>query len=91
MRGLAQSGVPIYGIAYKDRPQASRALLAALGNPYAGVARDQSGRTAIDFGLTGVPETFVIDRAGTIRFKYAGPLTDTVVREQILPLVRRLP
>lgn len=91
LQALAQSGVAVYGIAYKDTPQNARAALTSLGNPYATVAQDTTGRTALDFGLTGVPETFVVDRGGTVRWHHAGPLTEAMVRDQILPLVRRLP
>lgn len=85
---LARHGLPIVGIAYRDQPDNTRRFLTEVGNPYAAVGRDDSGRTAIDFGLTGVPETFLIDASGTVRFKYAGPLTEDVVRTQIIPRVR---
>ncbi|MGB8603146.1 MAG: DsbE family thiol:disulfide interchange protein, partial [Rhizomicrobium sp.] len=82
---LARNGVPIVGIAYRDKPDDTRRFLTDVGNPYAMVGRDDNGRAAIDFGLTGVPETFLIDASGTVRFKYAGPLTADIVRTQILP------
>lgn len=90
MRLARDEGVRLLGIAYKDDPQKSRALLEDLGNPYARVAMDRSGRTAIEFGLYGVPETYVIDRQGRIRFRQPGPLDERTVEERILPLVREL-
>jgi cytochrome c biogenesis protein CcmG/thiol:disulfide interchange protein DsbE len=67
-------GLAIYGIVYKDEPAAIRRWLDDLGNPYAAVAIDPASRTAIDFGVYGVPETYVIDGDGRIRFRFAGPL-----------------
>ena len=73
---LATSGsVRVAGINYKDRPDAAGRFLALLGNPYRAVGVDESGRTAIDWGVYGVPETFVIGRDGTIRYKHVGPLS----------------
>jgi len=82
-----QSGVPVYGIAYKDDPTASSALLSELGNPYRAVGADRTGMTAIDFGVYGVPETFVIDSKGVIRFRQAGPLDPETVTKRLLPLL----
>src|SRR3546814_3517189 len=62
-------GIALYGIAYKDKPEAAKAFLAELGDPFARVAQDADGRTAIDFGVYGVPETYVIDGKGRIRFR----------------------
>jgi len=87
---LAQnSRVAIYGIDYKDKPDAARAWIAALGNPYRRIGADD-GRVGIDWGVYGVPETFVVDRAGRIRYKHVGPLTDGDVARTILPLVAQL-
>jgi cytochrome c biogenesis protein CcmG/thiol:disulfide interchange protein DsbE len=69
-------GVPVFGIVWKDEPEAARAYLAELGNPYARIGVDQSGRTGIDFGITGVPETFVVGRDGRVCSRQWGPLTD---------------
>ncbi len=88
---LAESEhLPIYGIVYKDKPDAAIALLTQMGNPYTVIGRDDDGRVAIDFGVYGVPETYVIDREGRIRFRYAGPLTAEVVRTKLLPLLKEL-
>lgn len=73
---LKREGVRIYGIAYKDAPEAALAYLDETGNPYARIGVDRDGRTGIDWGLTGVPETFVIDRDGRVRKRHTGPLDD---------------
>jgi len=78
----------IIGIAYKDKPEGAAALLRELGNPYDRIGQDSDGRTAIDFGVYGVPETFLIDAGGIIRFRQPGPLTEDVIRQDILPLLR---
>jgi cytochrome c biogenesis protein CcmG/thiol:disulfide interchange protein DsbE len=80
----------LVGIAYKDKPEDSRRFLGELGNPYARVAVDRDGRTAIDFGVYGVPETYVVDRSGKIRLRFVGPLTQKAWDEEVAPLVRRL-
>lgn len=80
----------VYGIAYKDKPEASRAFLAETGDPFARIAVDASGRTAIDFGLYGVPETYVVDRAGIIRFRQVGPLDPDTLAKEVLPLLAEL-
>jgi cytochrome c biogenesis protein CcmG/thiol:disulfide interchange protein DsbE len=88
---LAQGGeVPIYGMDYKDRPQEARAWLRQWGNPYLLTAVDETGRVGIDYGVYGVPETYVIDQRGAIRYKQIGPLTEEVVTKKILPLVKEL-
>ncbi len=88
---LAQRGVvPVYGLNYKDRREAALGWLNKHGDPYAGVAVDLEGRTGIEYGVYGVPETFVIDKAGVIRFKHIGPLDPHVLEEEVIPLVTRL-
>ncbi|MEJ8816277.1 DsbE family thiol:disulfide interchange protein [Variovorax ureilyticus] len=82
--------VPVYGLNYKDQPAAARAWLKRLGNPYTATMTDIDGRTGIDFGVYGVPETFVIDRAGRVRFRHAGPVTPEVLEQTITPLLREL-
>lgn len=86
---LHRAGVPIWGIAFKDKEGAAETFLNRLGDPYRELARDAPGRTAIDFGLYGVPETYFIDRAGIIRWRWAGPLTPDAVAHQLLPLLRK--
>ena len=80
----------VYGIAYKDKPEASRAFLAETGDHFARVAVDASGRTGIDFGLYGVPETYVVDRDGIIRFRQVGPLDPDTLARKVLPLLAGL-
>jgi len=89
--GLAKSKtVPIVGFNYKDQPDAARALLRQFGDPYALSVSDPDGRVGIDYGVYGVPETFVIDKQGVIRQKHIGPVTGEVLQNKILPLVREL-
>ena len=90
LNALAKStDVPIYGINYKDKPEAARAWIAELGNPYARVGADD-GRVGIEWGVYGVPETFVVDREGRIRYKHVGPLTRDALDQKILPLIAKL-
>jgi cytochrome c biogenesis protein CcmG, thiol:disulfide interchange protein DsbE len=86
---LKSQGIPIWGVAYKDTGQAAADFLARAGDPYARLARDEPGRVAIDWGVYGVPETFFVDRAGIIRWRWAGPLTDDTVSQQLQPLLRK--
>ena len=88
---LARMGeVPIYGLNYKDTRQDAVRWLQQLGNPYAVSAFDEAGQVGIDYGVYGVPETYVIDREGIIRHKHIGPITEQVLRDEILPIVRKL-
>lgn len=87
----AQDGVPLYGLNYKDRDAAALALLASVGNPYLGSAVDADGQVGMDFGVQGVPETFVIDAAGHVRYRHLGPVTAAVWRDVLMPAVRHLP
>ena len=88
---LAASGeMPIYGLNYKDRPQDASEWLEEMGDPYTLIGADIDGRVAIDWGVYGVPETFVIGEDGTIAYKYIGPVTQEVLQETIMPLVREL-
>jgi cytochrome c biogenesis protein CcmG/thiol:disulfide interchange protein DsbE len=82
--------VPIIGLNYKDEPAAGMQWLAQNGDPYTTSVVDRDGRVGIDFGVYGVPETFVIDKAGTIRYKQIGPITAEALEKKILPLVREL-
>ena len=82
--------VPIYGLNYKDERMDGLRWLARYGDPYEASLYDNDGKVGIDFGVYGVPETFLIDRQGVIRFKQIGPLTPEVIRDQIEPMVRKL-
>lgn len=83
-------GVPVYGLNYKDKREDGQRWLKQLGNPYVDTLFDPDGRIGIDFGVYGVPETFIIDRAGVIRYKQIGPITPQVLREKIEPLLKKL-
>ena len=84
------AGVPIYGLNYKDQRADALGWLSQFGNPYTDSVFDADGRIGIDYGVYGVPETFVIDRQGLIRLKHIGPLTPEVLRDKIGPLLKRL-
>ena len=81
--------VAIYGINYKDKQEAALAWIAELGNPYTRIGADD-GRVGIDWGVYGVPESFIVDASGHIRYKHVGPLTEADIEQTILPLVARL-
>ncbi|MDO8837715.1 MAG: DsbE family thiol:disulfide interchange protein [Parvibaculum sp.] len=80
--------VPLYGINYKDDPAAARRFLAELGNPFDRIGRDQTGRASIEWGVYGVPETYVIDGNGRIALKHVGAVTPEAIAEQILPALQ---
>jgi len=82
--------VPIYGMAYKDKREASLNVLQRRGDPYVLTAIDADGRVGIDYGVYGVPESYVIDKQGVIQYKQIGPVTPQNLREIILPLVAEL-
>jgi cytochrome c biogenesis protein CcmG/thiol:disulfide interchange protein DsbE len=82
--------VPIYGLNWKDKPGAGAAWLKRYGNPYRRIGDDPDGRVIIDLGVTGAPETFVIDKDGRVRYKYVGPITREVWKETLAPLVEEL-
>lgn len=87
---LKELGVPIWGIAYKDATNATAAFLDQHGDPYLRIARDASGMTAINFGLYGVPETYVVDKTGIVRRRIAGGISYEMIRGSILPLLSSL-
>jgi cytochrome c biogenesis protein CcmG, thiol:disulfide interchange protein DsbE len=88
---LSRTGeVPIYGLDYKDDIGAAHDWLDRMGNPYLASVVDADGRVGIDYGVYGVPETYLIDKEGTIRYKQIGPLTPAVIEKKILPMVREL-
>ncbi|MFN9281516.1 MAG: DsbE family thiol:disulfide interchange protein [Rubrivivax sp.] len=82
--------VPVIGLNYKDRPGDARTWLERLGNPYAATLIDFDGKVGIDFGVYGVPETFVIDAQGVVRLKHVGVLTRQVINQKIEPLLKEL-
>jgi cytochrome c biogenesis protein CcmG/thiol:disulfide interchange protein DsbE len=85
-----QNIVPIYGLDYKDKKEDGEAWLRQGGDPYTLSAMDRDGRIGIDYGVYGVPETYVIDKQGIIRYKQIGPVNYENLREKILPLVAEL-
>ncbi len=87
LEALAAEGIPIYGVNYKDNPANAEAFLEELGDPYAGIGTDAEGRMALDWGVYGVPETYVIDGQGTILMRFAGPVTQRVIAEKFRPLL----
>lgn len=87
LEALAAEGIPIYGINYKDDPEKALGFLEELGNPYAGQGTDDTGRTAIDWGVYGVPETFVIDSNGKVVFRFAGPITQRALEAKVRPAI----
>ena len=82
--------VPIYGLNYKDRREDALGWLGELGDPYLLSAVDLDGRVAIDYGVYGAPESYIIDKNGTIRMKHVGPVMPDVWEKKILPLVQEL-
>lgn len=82
--------LPIVGLNYKDTQDAAAAWLQRYGNPYSIVAKDESGKVGIDWGVYGVPETFVIDKSGIIRYKHVGPVDRKTIEEVIVPTVEQL-
>lgn len=90
MQFAATHAVPIYGLDYKDERQSAEDWLKSGGNPYADIAYDVSGDAAIDWGVYGAPETFLLDKHGVIRQKYIGPLTPKIIRDDLLPRIREL-
>ena len=86
----ATGEVPLYGINYKDPPEQARAWLDELGDPYARIGADIDGRAGIEWGVYGVPETYVITSDGAIAYRHVGPITRAILEETLLPIVRDL-
>jgi cytochrome c biogenesis protein CcmG/thiol:disulfide interchange protein DsbE len=82
--------VPIEGLDYKDKPEDAVRWLQTMGDPYARTGVDADGRVAIDWGVYGVPETFLVDRSGRIAYKQVGPITPEILDRTILPMIERL-
>jgi len=88
---LSRTGeVPIIGLNYKDTRKEAMNWLNDFGNPYNVVGFDSDGRVGTDYGVYGVPETYIIDKQGVIRHKVTGPITPDILRNEVLPLVRKL-
>lgn len=84
---LADEGLAIYGINYKDDPAKALSFLEELGDPYVGIGTDERGRTALDWGVYGVPETYVVDGEGRVVLRFAGPITQRALEERIRPAI----
>lgn len=89
LEAMADEGIVIYGVNYKDDPANAMNFLAQLGDPYIGKGADLEGRTGLDWGLYGVPETFVIDANGTVVLRFAGPITPSVLEARIRPAMEK--
>lgn len=87
---LKQQGITIQGINYKDKPEDAVAFLAEMGDPFARIGSDRDGRVGIEWGVYGVPETYVIDRQGRIAYRHVGPLQPRDLERAILPLLEKL-
>jgi cytochrome c biogenesis protein CcmG/thiol:disulfide interchange protein DsbE len=87
---IAAAGVAVYGINWKDEDDLARRWLRQFGNPYLKTGVDRDGRVAIDWGVYGAPETFVVDAEGIVRYKVIGALTDAVWRDEVLPIIQRI-
>ncbi|WP_340108081.1 DsbE family thiol:disulfide interchange protein [Pikeienuella sp. HZG-20] len=88
LMGLAAEGVDIRGFNYKDAPAQAKAFLAGLGDPYTALGADESGRAAIEWGVYGVPETFVINGDGRIVYKHIGPIQNDDIEKRIMPAIK---
>jgi len=86
---LTQQGITIYGVNYKDKPGNALKFLNDLGDPYAAIGADEAGRMALNWGVYGVPETYVIDGNGQILLRFAGPITERAMQNQILPAIEK--
>ncbi|HTJ03511.1 MAG TPA: DsbE family thiol:disulfide interchange protein [Methylovirgula sp.] len=86
---LQKNGIQLVGIAYKDKPENTRRFLGEAGNPYARIGADVSGLTGIDFGVYGVPETYIVKGNGKIAYKYVGPLTAETIASTLLPQIAK--
>ncbi|WP_170414434.1 DsbE family thiol:disulfide interchange protein [Ruegeria atlantica] len=89
LEALSEEGIPVYGINYKDQLNNAEAFLSELGDPYVAIGRDEQGRMALDWGLYGVPETYVIDGEGTIILRFAGPITQRVIESTLRPALEK--
>ncbi|ODT79987.1 MAG: thiol:disulfide interchange protein [Pelagibacterium sp. SCN 64-44] len=86
----AETGIRLFGINHSDAPENARAFLAELGNPYDAVGADRDRRVSIDWGVYGVPETFLVDPAGIIVYKHVGPLTPQAIESELKPAIEKL-
>jgi len=90
MMELSRKGVPVYGLNYKDNADDAIKWLEQWGNPYKVIVQDSQGKTAIDLGVYGAPETFIIDKKGLIRYRHAGIMSQKVWADEMAPLMKQL-
>ena len=90
LSALEGQDITMVGIDYKDTAENGKAFLASKGNPYTTVIDDPDGRIGIDFGVYGMPETYLVDKQGIIRFREPGPLTPEIIRDEFVPLIKDL-
>jgi len=84
----ASTGVKMYGVNYKDQTATARRFLGRYGNPFTAVGVDGNGRAAIEWGVTGMPETFIVNGKGVIVYKHVGPISPETLETRIIPMVR---
>ncbi|MCW1932422.1 DsbE family thiol:disulfide interchange protein [Pararhodobacter zhoushanensis] len=89
VEALAHEGITVLGVNYRDEPDRAMDFLEELGNPYAAIGADPRARMGLDWGVVGLPETFVIDGEGNILMRHAGPLTDEIVESRLRPALAR--
>jgi cytochrome c biogenesis protein CcmG/thiol:disulfide interchange protein DsbE len=89
LSALSEQGIPVIGINYKDDPENAKGFLAEMGDPYRQIGADDTGRTALDWGIYGVPETFVLDGQGRILLRFPGPLDPTTIEKRIRPAIAK--
>ena len=87
LRMAGELGITLHGVNYNDEPARAEAYLEREGNPFTALGEDKTGRTKIDWGVYGAPETFVIDGDGVVRLRFAGPITEDILRHTILPAI----
>ena len=87
LMALAEEGVPVFGVNYKDDPEKAVGFLEELGDPYTAVGTDASGRVALEWGVYGVPETYVVDGDGNVVLRFAGPVTESILENRIRPAI----
>lgn len=87
---LKQPDVQLIGIAWRDKPERVNAWLNKHGNPYSQTFIDEAGNATVDIGITGVPETYILDKKGVIRMKFSAPLTESMIHNEVLPLLNQL-
>jgi len=88
LQALSEEGFPVYGVAYKDEPEKALAFLNELGSPFTAIGADRDARAGFDWGVSGIPETFVLDGSGNILLRFAGPITQRSMKSRIRPILQ---